>query len=274
MVKLAVAVSLVGLLAACEDKGNGGPDGGTPPGGGSSEEVQPSKVIGRALDAQGKPLPNVQIYVGGVGVATPPLRGTTNAEGRYTVDGFVDQYTYKAFAWVPVNYQGKDFCLRLAHENPSEYATFVARDGAVRNFRWKLQGRIDDSTADPATDSAYFGGGARLFLEFADGDYTGAVELQLTPTGPLIDGSQGQPLTRSVDLSKPHFVVDIPVGPYKVTATRIKTGGARSALLVGPSDRELASESSLEFQPETYPTCGSQVASSGVKRAFLYVATP
>jgi hypothetical protein len=265
--KLAVAVAVVGLLTGCDDKGN-------PPGGGSPEEAQANKVLGRALDTQGKPLPNAQIYVGGVAVTTTPQRGSTNAEGRYTIAGLVDQVTYKAYGWLPLSYQGKDFCLRLAHDNSSEYEPFVGKDGAVRNFRWSLQGRIGDSSADPETDSAYFGGGARLFPEFADGDFTGTVELQLTPTGPLIDGSQGQPLTRSVDLSKPHFVVDIPVGPYKVTATRIKVGGDRSALLVGPSETELASEGTLEFQPETFPTCGSQVASSGVKRAFLYVAAP
>jgi len=276
MVKLAVAVYLGGLLAACENKGTGGTNGdtGTPPGGGSSEVAQPNKVIGRALDTQGKPLPNVQIYVGGAGVQTTPRWGTTNAEGRYVVEGFIEQFTYKAHGWLPVNYQAKSFCLRLAHENSSEYEPFVARDGAIRNFRWKLQGRMEDSTGAPDTDSPYFGGGLRLFQEFSDGDYTGFVELKFTPTGPLIDGSQGQPLTRTVDLSKPHFASDIPVGPYKVTATRITTGGARSALRVGPSWSELANESTLEFQPEIFQACGSAVTSSGVERAFLYVATP
>jgi hypothetical protein len=275
-VKLGVMMSLVGLLAGCEGKANGGPnDGGTGnPGGGGSEQAQPSKVIGRAVDTQGKPLPNVQIYVGGAGVQTTPRRGTTNAEGRYSVDGFIDQFTYKAYGWLPVKYQGKDFCLRLAHENASEYEPFVAKDGAVRNFKWKLSGRMEDSTAELDNDGAYFGAGIRLMFEYADSDYTGTVELQLTPTGPLVDGSQGQVLTRTVDLSKAHLAVDIPLGPYKVTATRIKTGGARSPLRIGPSWSEVASDTTLVFEPETFVNCGSAVISGGVARGLLYLTDP
>lgn len=274
ILKLAVVVSLSAVLAACENKSNGGPDG-TPdsgtPGGGPNEEAQANKVTGQAFDTQGRPLANAVIYVGGVDVSTAPRRGTTNAEGRYTVDGMIEQLGYKAYGWLPLNYRGKDFCLLLEHENPSQDGPFIARDGAVRNFRWKLQGRISDSTADPETDSAWFGGGMRLFPELADGDYTNSIELQLTPTGPLIDGSQGQPLTRTVDLTKAHFAVDIPVGPYKITATLLKDG-SRIPLRLGPSMDALSSELAFEFEPETFPACGSKTASSGVKRAFLYLA--
>ncbi len=268
VLEMAVGMALAGLLAACEDKGNGGPDG--PPGGGA----QPNQVTGRALNTQGQPLAGAVIYVGGVDVAVTPRSSTTNADGRYVVDGFIEQFTYKAFGWLPMTYRGKDFCLRLAPEQASGYEPFLARDGAVRDFRWRLQGRMEDSTFNPNEDGAYYGGTLRIFPEFADDDYTGSIELQLTPTGPLIDGSQGQPLTRTVELSGLHYALDIPVGPYTVTAARIKPGGARTAARVGPDSSSAASESTLEFSPTFFGTCGSKTTSSGVDRAFLYVVSP
>jgi hypothetical protein len=276
MLKLAVAVGLAGLLAACTDKGTGG-NGGVPDGGGDANpgggEVHPGQVTGRALDTQGQPLAGAVIYVGGAGIQTTPRKSTTDAHGQYMVDNFVPRLTYKAFGWVPVTYRGKNFCLRLTPEDPSGYESFVAELGAVRNFRWKLQGRIEDSVAPVDQDGAYYGGTIRIFPQLAD-DYTGLIELQLTPTGPLIDGSQGQALTRTVDLLKPLFALDIPVGVYKVTATRIKTDGTRTAARVGPTSSEVASESTLEFNPETFGSCGSAVVGSGVTRSFLTVVSP
>jgi hypothetical protein len=269
MARLAVGLCLAGLFLACGAKSNGGtePDGGS---GAPDNGAQPSKVMGRALDTRGQPLANVRIHVAGAGIQSTPLTATTDADGRYSIKLPLERLTYKAYGWVPVSYRGKEFCLRLGHDDAGHYQHFVGRDGAIRDFRWKLQGEMPDAfTADLPV---YFGGDVRLYPEFADvSDALATVELQLTPDGPLVDGSQGQPLTRTVELGK-GVAWDIPLGGYKVTATLIRDGGVRRQIGIGPSHTELAREFLLEFQPANFgSSCGYAVGASGVARASLYV---
>lgn len=279
MLKWGVAACLVGMLASCENKGGGGTDGGTNPpgGGGGSGTVQPGVVKGRVVDTQGQPIEGAVVYTASAVDNGVPGWTRTDAQGNYQMSKLVLDMPYRLFAWLPVDYRGKKFCLRIAPETSGDYNTYLLREGAVRNFRWKLQGRIEDSDYAPDDDGAWFGGTIRLFPALEDGDYNSIIELTMTPTGPLIDGSTGAVLTKTVELQKTTYVLDIPAGAYKVTATRVKSDGTRMPARVGRSFTALSNETEFEFDPVPIEPieCGRFVGElSGLSRGFLYVNSP
>lgn len=279
MLKWGVAACLVGVLASCEGKGGGGTDGGTNPpgGGGGSATVQPGVVKGRVVDTRGQPLEGAVIYTALALDKRVPGWTRTDAQGNYQMSKLALDAPYMIFAWVGVDYRGKKFCLRIAPETSADYNTYLIRDGAVRNFRWKLQGRIEDSDYAPDDDGAWFGGTIRLFPEFEDGDHNSIIELTMTPIAPLIDGTTGAVLNKSVDLQKNTYVLDIPAGAYKITATRVKSDGTRMPARVGRSFLELASETEFEFEPVPIEPleCGRFTGElSGLSRGFLWVSSP
>jgi hypothetical protein len=212
-------------------------------------------VTGRALDTQGRPMARALIWfqpVSFFGVVS----GRTGADGRYELQG-LGGTPYYAKAWAEVAYSGRTYCVRLGMPSEADYDAFVPAPGAVRDFRWRLEGRIPNEEGE-----RYFGGEVRLFGDgtTARGD---SVELRLTPTGPLIDGSAGRALTRTVDAYG--IARDIPVGPYRVTATLIAAGGARSPLRIGADDKTLDEAAPLEFLPSS----SSCDATNGYGRSFL-----
>jgi hypothetical protein len=101
------------------------------------------------------------------------------------------------------------------------------------------------------------------------------LEVRLTPQGPLIDGSQGQVLTRTVDLMDTVFMDDIPVGTYTVTASTLEPDGSRKPVRVGADETSASAEGELGFKAVDFSLgCGSASATNGVDRAFLYVVDP
>ncbi len=173
---------------------------------------------------------------------------------------------YYAKAWVEVNYGGERFCLRLGMPNPSDYDSFTPEAGVVRNFQWQLSGVIEDLK----DYDGYFGGEIRLFLE---SDMRGGeVELAFTPTGPLIDGSTGETLIRTINVNEELMVYDIPVGTYSVTSVLLENGG-RTPLKTGTESSWEGYEgqtdaAALAFTPNG---CGN---GNGTERAFLYLSSP
>ncbi|MFL5347203.1 MAG: carboxypeptidase-like regulatory domain-containing protein [Hyalangium sp.] len=272
MLKWVVTAGLAGMLTSCGNKSSGGgPDSGDTGGTGT---VQAGALKGRVVDTKGQPLSGAVIYAAITGTNGVPSKTTTDAQGTYKLSDMAGSVTYKALAWLPLTYRGKSFCLRISPEDASGNEVFLPKDGAIRNFHWRLQGRMDDSPAAPDEDGAWYGGTIKLFPEFDDGDYKSTIELQLTPTEPLIDGSTGEVLTRTVDLGKTQYALDIPVGVYKISASRVKTDGTRVSARLGPSNTTTSSETVFEFKPTDMPACGSATVSSGVTRGFLSVLSP
>lgn len=280
MLKWVATASLAGMLVSCScgDKGTGGgSDSGDTSGDGNNGgtgTAQAGVLKGKVVDTKGQPIAGAVIYAAITGTNGVPSKTTTDAQGTYKISDMASTVTYKALAWLPVTYRSKNFCLRISPEDATGNAVFLPKDGAIRNFHWRLQGRMDDSTAAAEEDGAWYGGTIKLFPEFDDGDYKSTVELHLTPTEPLIDGSTGEALTRTVDLGKTQYALDIPVGVYKISATRVKTDGTRVTARVGPSNTTTASETVFEFKPTDMPACGSATVGSGVTRGFLSVLSP
>lgn len=202
---LAILVPL--CLSACEIKaGNGTPKATT------------GYATGTVLDTQGKPIAGAKILLDNSVYYASYIHGSTKEDGSYRIKA--QPGAWRAEASLKKEYNGKTYTLEL---HPDSIDSFDDR-GAVRNFVWKLEGRT------PKSDYGYYGGFIQLRTDL---DFNGDlenVELTLTPSGPLIDGSQGKTLRlRHGD----HYWVDryqiedIPIGRYTVEATLKSEEGSR-----------------------------------------------
>jgi hypothetical protein len=221
----------------------------------------PGKITGTASDAAGQPLEDVLVWAQPASVGG--LHQTrTEADGSYEIDGLMN-LGHRVRAWVEVDYRGRHYCLRLGMKAKKEASP---AGGLRRDFRLQASGRIPDVTWTSG-DGAFFGGTVRVHRRMLDG----SLELALEPTGPLIDGSEGKPITRVVPVTQGRAEVDfldIPVGPYRARVTHIAPDGSRRALPIGASldaDQQVVA---IEFAPAGDGCGGSD--GSGVERAYLF----
>ncbi len=244
-----VVLALATHLGACLCLGGCEGDDPEPGPGGTAE---PNKVTGVVQDSQGRPIAGARIRIEN-DASQIYSDVTTDANGRY-VATMVAVGGFKALAWANVNYQGRTYVLRMGMPDSNDYGFFNSAQGAVRNFRWQLSGRIPDRAAEGS--KGYFGGtlafynGTGIFSERMNAGDT--VQVTLEPTEPLIDGSTGQTLQRSFTVkpgNEAHYVLDIPVGVYQVTAERI-SGGTREPLWVGTLSQQWPAASVL-FEPSS-----------------------
>ncbi len=143
-------VLLVGVSTAC--------GGASAPGvGGPAPVAAPGTVTGQAVDGQGRPLEGVSLWIETEAVYATPHRTVTGSDGRYRVADLSDLSIYKAYAWLQHAYDGQDWCLRLANGDDSQYEPFAGAVGAVRDFRWLIQGPMPDAALAPTEGGASFG---------------------------------------------------------------------------------------------------------------------
>ena len=110
-------------------------------------------------------------------------------------------------------YFGRTYTIEL---KPDYAGSFFGHDGHVVNLQWTLTG---DVPKDFGHDG-YYGGSVEMDTGWGMSDLNG-VTLTLTPTGPLLDGSSGAEITRTVVGTRGSFAVqDVPMGRYTVRATR------------------------------------------------------
>jgi Carboxypeptidase regulatory-like domain len=218
-------------------------------------------VTGRAVDARGRPIPNVKIWVKPV-VTTGLYQTRTDANGRYNATG-LPPVGYRVMGWFEKEYNGQRYCLRLGHAKPTEYDPVNPAKGATRDLLWRTSGRIEDM--ELYSDMGYFGGSVSVMGEGYTPARNQPLEFTLTPTKPLIDGSQGKTLVRKLDANG--YILDVPVGVYRVTATMLE-GGAKKAVRLGSTSSNLSGAATLEFKGSTSSCVGS--SASGVERAYLY----
>ncbi len=262
------ALCLAVTLGACTEK-EPGPGNGTPSPNTPSDAPAPNSVTGIALDAQGRPIANAKVSLNAAVEKADPIVVRTGADGRYKVEG-LPSAPYRVYAWTEVQFNGQPFCLRLGMPDASQYEVFNPSQGAVRDFRWQLTGRIENFTGDPV----YFGGKVLLDLT---GDFSGGtLQLTFTPTSPHIDGSPASTVTRTLqfDGTQEAVVQDVPVANYTVTGTLTK-GGTQRPVHIGsdgslPYDEQTES-AQLKFRPGGNP-CIS--LASGVNHVYLFLSAP
>jgi hypothetical protein len=226
----------------------------------------PGSISGVASDAAGKPLEDVLVWAQPASVGG--LHQTrTEADGSYTLDGLMN-LGHRVRAWVELDYRGRHYCLRLGMPAKKDYFPASPAKGLTRNFRLQTAGRIPDVTWTTG-DGAFFGATVRVHRRML----AGSLELELRPTGALIDGSPGQAVVRTMAITQGQAEVDfldVPVGPYVARVTHIAPDGARRPLRIGPNLDPAKTEAAIEFPPAG-DSCGGSDG-SGVGRAYLFTA--
>ena len=182
----------------------------------AQEQPEAGYAKGIVTDQAGKPIPGAIVFLDGV--LDHNQQQTTGADGRYRMR--LQPGAYKAIAWFFQKYEGMTFKIEL---KPSSTDTFDNVDGAIRDFTWQLTG--EKTPPDMGSYSAF------VYVTVAtDTMYvedTENLHFTLTPKGPLIDGSEGQVITR--DGGAPRTaeygkILDIPAGRYVITGSYTPEG--------------------------------------------------
>jgi hypothetical protein len=190
----------------------------------SAKKLQPFTASGVVLDTKGKPLEGARVRLR-ADFVYGRAEVTTGADGRYIISDLI-KATYRAEAYVERDYAGTTVCQRLAMPKLTDYNSFPVSQGAERNFRWQLTGKIG------YTDT-YFGATIMVANTYLYAKTAKAVELRLTPTGPLLDGNPGAVIVRPVSFDQPGSykrVYDLPLGTYKLKAVLIGKDGSRTPI--------------------------------------------
>lgn len=157
--------------------------------------------------ANGNPIANAEVVIENTVLYNSYVYATTNAQGVYSK-------AVPAGSWKPSVVITKEF---MDHSysfdlHPDNAEPFSGTSGGTRNFTWKLSG------AKPA--GGYYGANVGVYGEPGEVLSMNDVELTLTPDGPLLDGSLGQTIIRSlIDIGGGEDGIrDVPIGKYIITA--------------------------------------------------------
>lgn len=230
---LVAALALSGL-AGCTGDGDAGHGAAGP---------ERGYATGRAVDSRGEPIAGAKILLDHAVFYASYIRGTTREDGSYRIR--VQPGAWRTHASFEKTYNGRTYTLEL---HPDSIDSFD-EEGVVRNFAWKLEGRR------PENDYGYYGGFIQLSTDHDFYEDLENVELTLTPSGPLIDGSEGKVLELRL---QDHYWVqyyqieDIPIGRYLVRATLKSDGESRPLRIQDWHARgDFEQEFQLDFLPET-----------------------
>lgn len=230
---LQVACVLV-TMTSCKKNDNGG----------GQAVAEKGYATGKVVDTKGKPLANVEVTIENVlPGASNSFIGKTDANGLYKIKvSPVGQY--HASAYHTVNFNGITYELPMHPDNDEVFSN----EGAVRNFEWKLSGKM--------YSGGHYGSNITLnediYLELED-NYN--IEYTLTPVGKLIDGSDGATLTLHSGLPNTENyqkLLDIPIGRYTISAAYVKSGTRRPMKLKFTDDFSGAYQSSLTINFPAY----------------------
>jgi hypothetical protein len=161
-------------------------------------------VKGRAVDGAGAPLAGVKVVVEHTVLHARYVHAVTDADGRYRAE--VPDGSWNVTAQLQRAYDGRSYKLDL---HPATAEPFAGKESVVRDFTLRVAG--------PRPGGGVYGATLTLYRDFFDpGLPLERVELTMTPDGPLLDGSAGNPLTVEPDASD--RVVDVPLGRYRFAA--------------------------------------------------------
>ncbi|TWI06098.1 hypothetical protein IP90_00361 [Luteimonas cucumeris] len=235
---LFVTLALLGL-SACEIQADN-----------TAPRAATGYATGTARDTQGNPIAGAKILLDNSVYYASYIHGSTRDDGSYRIKA--QPGAWRAYASIRKAYNGKTYTLELHPDNIDAFDD----EGAVRNFTWKLEGRT------PENDYGYYGGFIQLSTDLDFSADLDNVELALTPSGPLIDGSPGKSLRLRLG---DHYwidryqIEDIPIGRYRVEATLKSDEGDRRLRI---QDWHTKGEFKPEFQLDFIPDPGSGVDNS------------
>lgn len=236
--KTAFPLLMLLFLFSCSKPNNGpAPDSGDKGG----------YTKGKVVDAQGNSVAGAKILLDNTLLYASYITTTTDEDGNYNLKMPTGDYgIWKAYGSLTKEYHGKTYTLDLHPDNTN---TFDA-EGAVRNFTWKLTGKVPDD------EYFYYGGSIRVSP--ATGSIipnNNHIVIVIEPDGPLIDGSEGEMLT--MPFGDEHWrdeveIKDIPIGRYKAIAIyHDETGDYLLKLRSLETDGSFQDILSFDFEPES-----------------------
>lgn len=188
------------------------------------------------------------------------IEGTTGTDGKYSLK-LTSIGGWKIYAWKEVEYKGKIYHLRLGMPEDKDYDAFTPGEkGAIKNFVWKLSGRLPDRGADVKNGFGYFGG-SLLFVnvnnvvpQMVAGT---KVTVTLTPTSSAkyLDGTPAtaagkiqKTFTTTSGVDQNYYMGDIPVTEYRITIES-ERNGIKKQVYVGSNYSELYEWLEFDFDP-------------------------
>ncbi|MGV3587534.1 MAG: carboxypeptidase-like regulatory domain-containing protein [Adhaeribacter sp.] len=204
-------------------------------------------VSGKAVDGRGNPMAGVKVRAENPAGYNVYVEGTTKNDGTYSLTLPVIG-SWKIYAWKEVTYKDKTFHLRLGMNDDADYDFFTTgENGAVKNFVWKLNGRIPDRSASLENGWGYFGGSLRFVNVNSKVPVMAVgtkVTVTLTPTSnaKYLDGT---PATTAGTVKKTftinngpgqnYYIGDIPVTEYRMSIES-ELNGVKKQVYVGGND--------------------------------------
>ncbi len=219
-------ISIIFLLSC--SKGNGNSTGNETP-------DKPYTISGIIKDVAGNPVSGARIRVENPTGNNIHYTTTSNEAGRYSVTVSAIG-GYKIYAWREVEFNNEVYQIRLGMEADADYNAFnVPTGGIVKNFVWKISGRIPDRTVSKENGTGYFGGTIKFinYNSITNEMPAGTqVTIKLTPhTGArYLDGtsSTGKVVEKTFTIhngvGQAYYINDIPATHYKITATSVLNG--------------------------------------------------
>lgn len=263
---------------------------------------EPGFITGTVFDTQGRPLAGAGVLITGTtfeqGQRTE-FETVSGADGTYSVR--VPDGRYQAKAWIDLEFGGTFFSRLLHPLSGKPSAEVDSTVGGNLDFQWRLSGLTAYSTPPGEDDTDFYGASIDLSYcglpadAYCDAAYDAfpeapiapggsVVEVLLTPTGPLIDGTAGQPLRYSFEVAAqdaeypyggapnqpadypgggggrtvlgadwPYHSTalnDIPLGSYLLSATATLPDGRQQRLKVGLEPHDVEHDSvPVSFSP-------------------------
>lgn len=224
---------------------------------------------GRVTMPDGSPIETpdakVTLFLQGVNEETAEsiqLSPQIDADGHYEQKLVPGHYHYSD-AMIEVPYEGESFRLDL---DPVEdmRAQRPSSEGLVQNFVWRISGQRPNTAGDPEQAAHWYGGQVVFQYAIYREDLRQAMPLpepgtrflfQLTPLGPLIDGSTGEPLafegewTADMSVTSTLTLHDVPIGSYELTGEIVHLDGTTRPAVFVSGPNQYAPQVELHFTP-------------------------
>jgi len=211
-----------------------------------AEDIEAGVLKGVVVDARGVPIKGTEIVADNTLLYNSNALTVSKADGSFRVRTDALAGTYRASAQLKRKFNGKTYAFALEADTDDP---FDGAEGAVRNFTWKLTGEYGDNRLHGSRLLSYFASyedpeGREEIVRNED------VEFTLKPIGPLIDGSEGQAVTRHVEVTGDGYAVsDLPVARYAIEARYAPAGKPARPLLVRVrSQGEYAPQVTADFE--------------------------
>lgn len=206
---------------------------------------KPHTVLGDITNSQGRPIKGLKgtVYVGGTTIRGDRSSYTLDVDDNGHFEMAVPDGVYRLTPTLTIEYDGQDLPVQLRSlDGKDPGKSFSSAEGIVRDYRWVLTGVKASLKPDHYVN--FYGG--HITLEDASPGGWGhllkdrtppgtKLHFVLTPTGPLVDGSEARPMQLEVDVAilataARDGIATVPIGVYKAAAELLAPDGRKQRL--------------------------------------------